>query len=272
VVRCTGRRPRLEAWIDGAPLVDFRLPPDRQGFAHEGRIGLQVHGDRADPAGNAARFRSIALLELPLFEPAEFDCDARGVLAAKSGSGWQPIFDGRSLDGWEQVHGAPACRVEDGTLVLPAEGWLDTRERFADFALRFDYLTSRGATGGLELPSACIPLLDDAGWQAAIEANLDAWKHHGMLASVLAPTVLTAARRAGRWSTCEIECRGGRLQVALNGHALCDVEPAKLLEPRTGPTPPLPAKRSLALRSGSPKDNPEKGPVTRFRNLFVRRL
>ena len=68
-VRCTGTDMRLEVWVNGEPVTDYRLPVGSAGYARAGRIGIQVHGDRDDPAENAVRFRDLRVRELTTDEP-----------------------------------------------------------------------------------------------------------------------------------------------------------------------------------------------------------
>ena len=63
-VRCTGRL-RLEVWLNGEKVTDYRLPADKAAdYAGEGRVGLQVHGNRTDPEGSLVKFRRLRIREL----------------------------------------------------------------------------------------------------------------------------------------------------------------------------------------------------------------
>ncbi|MDP6518549.1 MAG: FAD:protein FMN transferase [Planctomycetota bacterium] len=67
-LRLTGAEMHLEAWMNGAPLCDYRLPEDgefRSGFARAGLLGLQVHGSAGAPEGSVVQFRDIRIRELP---------------------------------------------------------------------------------------------------------------------------------------------------------------------------------------------------------------
>lgn len=65
-LRCTGSPGmELEAWLNGEPLVAYRLPDaDRAAYAASGRIGVQVHGGRDEGEAQAARFRAVRIRRL----------------------------------------------------------------------------------------------------------------------------------------------------------------------------------------------------------------
>ena len=82
-------------------------------------------------------------------------------LARGGEPGFVPLFDGRSLRGWE-IKCKPAdkalakkfCTVDDGTILLDSTGskkhdyvLLATKKEFADFVLRLKFQTYRGVKG-----------------------------------------------------------------------------------------------------------------------------
>ncbi|MCU0878934.1 MAG: DUF1080 domain-containing protein [Pirellulaceae bacterium] len=67
--------------------------------------------------------------------------------------GYQPIFDGRTLAGWEGA-GEPAekCwKVDDGQIVCTGEKgpWLRSQEQYGDYNLRFRYRLKAGGNSGV---------------------------------------------------------------------------------------------------------------------------
>ena len=62
---------------------------------------------------------------------------------AKDSSGWRPLFDGKTLDGWEHV-GPGRMVIEDG--LIRTEGGMGllwyTREKFGDCIIRVVYKTT----------------------------------------------------------------------------------------------------------------------------------
>ena len=165
--------------------------------------------------------------ELPLFADVE---------------GWDPIFDGTSLEGWELVGDAEGYRVADGVWEFPAaggSGHVRTMEDFRDFRLRLDFKPERMANSGIYLRSArsdanpsysgCeIQILDDFAWEAVTGTTLAPTQLTGSLYAAVPPREPSALRPMGEWNTYEILYRGTRLAAALNGRVLYDVETLEL--------------------------------------------
>lgn len=106
--------------------------------------------------------------------------------------GWQPLFDGRSLDGWrvectEADRGRSFWSVADGAIVADSRGsrehgyvWLVSEAEFADFELRLEFQVERGITGnsGVQLRSRWNPD-DTGGWLNGPQVDLapgDPWR------------------------------------------------------------------------------------------------
>lgn len=237
-VLCTGFDLHVQAWMNGEPISDHRLEPDAPGYAPYGRIGLQVHGSRDDPPGNAARFRNVRVRELPVFDGRFFTRGERGVVPNRSGelAGWRPLFDGEDLSGWES-DGEDGWRARDGLIECLKAGsgsYLRTTRDFRDFRLRVDFRMARMANSGVYLRSrrdggnpsytGCeLQILDDFDWERVTGTELAPWQLTGSLYGAL-PAGETALKRPGEWNRYEVLFRGPRLAVALNGRTLYDVD------------------------------------------------
>ncbi|MFQ5503664.1 MAG: DUF1080 domain-containing protein [Planctomycetota bacterium] len=287
LVRCTGVNPRVEVWMNGERITDYQRPEGARGFAKTGLIGLQVHGDRQDPAGNAARFRRIRVLELPTVYRELFSVDDRGQLHASAKAkqlGWKNLLSG-GLDAWERVGGkageTSGYVLEDGVLSFPKAGpggHLRTREDFGDFELRMDFkmafmcnsgLFLRGARGGKSPSySGCeIQILDDFNWERVTGHELRDWQQSGSLYGAVAPGVEGALRPLGSWNTFQVRYAGTRLRVELNEELLYDVDTLEV-----GGKPPF-AERArkgfIGLQRHAPPEVRD-GPYAWFRNIWVR--
>lgn len=287
VVRCVGRDAHVTAWLNSELLVDYVTPPGSEGFAEEGLIGLQVHGGGDTPDSQRAMFRNVRLRELPDFDTGQFKVDDRGLLTltfeAARYSGWTPLFNGRDLSGWEPLPSPDAYRVEDGLLVMPAEGgdgWIHTARDYEDFELRLDFRISAMANSGLFLrgdrngghptSSGCeVQILDDFNWERVTNTELKPYQFTGGLYGSLSPAVRDALRPLGEWNTYEVRYVGTRLSVRLNGYLLYDVD---TLEVSGNPPFAQRAPRGfIGLQRHAPPQV-ESGDFAWFRNIFIREL
>ncbi len=269
-VEVTGFDMRVRAWINGALAEDYTTPAATEGFAPTGLIGLQVHGGMGEPKTSAARFREIRVRELPVFG------------ATPEAAGWTPLFDGKTLAGWEEHGTSGGWRAHDGVLGClfgKAGGDLRTKEDFRDFDLRLEFKIARMANSGVFLRAArddsnpaysgCeIQILDDFDWEGEKNEKLEAWQLTGSLYGSVPAGARGTLHPVGEWNSYEITYRGKRLAVALNGRTLYDVDVER-----------VPAKPAFADRA---KDGfiglqhyvcegPAGEDVVSYRNVFVRR-
>jgi cytochrome c len=139
------------------------------------------------------------------------------------------LFDGRSLDGWQQVGPGRFVLQPDGSLLT--EGGMGllyyARRPFRDFVLELVYRAdSRGANSGVFVRFPERP--DDpwdavnGGYEIQIDDNArDPIHTTGAIYSFAAPSQ-AAARPAGEWNHYRIEVTGQRYQVYLNGEKVND--------------------------------------------------
>ncbi len=79
----------------------------------------------------------------------------------KSGNGsseWKSLFDGKSLDGWEQKNGTATYEISDGTIVgTTSEGspnsFLCTTKSYSDFELTFEVKVDSELNSGVQIRS-----------------------------------------------------------------------------------------------------------------------
>jgi hypothetical protein len=274
-LRVTGFAPRVEVWLNGEPLADYRLPMESTGFAAAGRIGLQVHDEAASGADeHAARFRNVRIRELPVFGEAP-----------GAGEGFARLFDGASLAGFEVQGQGARCRVEPGELVLGGDdGQLVTQKDYADFELSLDFQLGKLANSGVFLRAARdgsnpafsgaeVQLLDDFHWEELTKTTLKSWQKCASLYGAV-PAGESGLRQIGEWNRLELFYRGARLAVALNGRLLYDVDTHALAPESGAPFAERARTGFLGLQCHAPPqdlDEPGAGEV-RFQNLYVREL
>jgi hypothetical protein len=148
--------------------------------------------------------------------------------------GFTSLFDGKSTQGWKLIKGhGPGYVVRDGVLVCPADGGgnLLTEKEYANFIFRFEFKTEPGGNNGVGIRT---PLEGDAAYQgmeiqilddqhARYKGKIKSEQHHGSIYDVI-PARTGFLKPAGEWNTEEIEARGNRIRVTLNGVIITDAD------------------------------------------------
>jgi len=178
------------------------------------------------------------LLTALIFTPSLFaPALAQVKEAEKEGTaGWRPLYDGRSLDGWQHV-GPGRFVIEDG--VMRTEGgmgllWYE-REKFGDCVLRVVYKTATPrSNSGLYIRIAERP---GDPWYAV---------HHGFEVQIaeggrsdrgtgsiytFAPEKANPAK-VGEWNTLVVRLKGQKVETEINGVPVAEFD-ASTLEPQT---------------------------------------
>ncbi len=180
--------------------------------------------------------------------------------AAGSFAAEKNLFNGKDLSGWARIprhEGAPAneqpgIEVRDGLLVsrpdAPEDDLWYTREKIGNATLRIVYKVSApNANSGVFIRIPEKPKSEDDAINKGIEAQIDESGDDYHCTGVLYSWTQAKARPykpAGEWNTMEIEMRGPRTIVRLNGVLVTDydgkspVPPKKSrYEPERGPRP-----------------------------------
>jgi hypothetical protein len=170
----------------------------------------------------------------PLLVPSAATADE-----PKGEDSWRPLFDGKTLDGWEHV-GPGKMVVEDG--LIRTEGGMGllwyTKEKFGDCVLRVAYKTThRESNAGVFVRIADKPkdpwYAVHHGYEVQICDVQDDYHGTGSVYS-LSKMTSRPAKPPGEWNTMEITLKGTRIQVAINGVRVNDFdsETAKVPERR----------------------------------------
>lgn len=149
--------------------------------------------------------------------------------SADTHKGFEPLFNGRDLTGW--TGDTAGYTVEGGAIVCGSRGrTLYTEREFGDFTLRFEFKLTPGANNGIGIRTPAegdpayvgmeVQVLDDSDPKYA---QLKDYQFHGSIYGVV------AARRGhlkpvGEWNAEEIEVRGRRVKVTLNGTVIVDAD------------------------------------------------
>lgn len=147
-------------------------------------------------------------------------------------AGFLPIFDGKTLAGWQLLGGkGDGYGVKDGVIYCAKGGGgnLLTEREYGDFILRFEFKLEPGSNNGIAIraPMAAgslaylgmeVQILDDTAPQYA---KLKAAQYCGSV-YLIAPAKRGALRPVGEWNEEEIYCRGRHIRVTLNGQVIVD--------------------------------------------------
>ncbi len=148
-------------------------------------------------------------------------------------SRWRDLFDGQSLDGWQQLNGNAPYTVVDGAIrgmnVLQSpNSFLATEDEYADFVLEFEARSQGMANSGVQFRTEAAP----GTWSGVIGYQLDIdpterrwtggiyhegvhrWRH-----SMARNPDCRAAYRHGEWNTYRIEAVGAVMATWVNGIA-----------------------------------------------------
>jgi hypothetical protein len=141
--------------------------------------------------------------------------------AASQEAGWITLFDGKTLDGWDQV-GESNWRVEDGAIVvdkMPGKdaGYLVSKKPYKNFTVRVEFMSSDDANSGIYFRCLDPKKITD---RTCYEANIFDQRpdpSYGTGAITRYVEVNPMPKAAGKWNTYEVTAKGRDITVVLNG-------------------------------------------------------
>lgn len=166
-------------------------------------------------------------------------------LSAEDKDGWVKLFDGKTLNGWEQRNGTATYRVEDGCIVgTTAEGspnsFLCTVKDYADFELKFDVKVDDALNSGVQIrsrtkdnkkenrvhgPQVEISIDGNAGrvWGEALPT--------GWLDPKTDVAKTKSAFKKGEWNSYRIVAQGNSIKTWINDVPVADCTDDKTKQP-----------------------------------------
>jgi hypothetical protein len=197
--------------------------------------------------------RTTAILALSFLLPLP----ARAAEPTADNAAFVPIFDGRSVAGWEG--NMAAFRIQDGAVVggqldkrVPRNEYLCTQKSYRDFELRLKFrLLGEDVNGGVQFRSERVPKSNEMiGYQADMGQTY--WgclydeRRHKQLTGPSKEEQLKLIHRDG-WNDYVILAEGRHVQLWLNGHKTVDYT-----EPDT--TIPQEGVFGLQIHQGTPAE------------------
>lgn len=159
--------------------------------------------------------------------------------------GFEPLFDGKSFDGWKVNDSTPqSWKIEDGLLILTGGNkHLFTEREFGDFIVRFQWRPlKKGYNSGFFI----------RGWNQIQMAQGGA----GMLfGSETAKRVPELHKPPGQWNEWQVTCVGSKLSLEVNGKPAWEIDDFK---PLRGPLGFEAEGHSIELRKLRVKQLPKK--------------
>ena len=158
--------------------------------------------------------------------------------AAQRTDGWQPLFDGRSLDGWQQCNGTARYSAENGTITGRAvlnspNSFLCSRESYGDFILEYETKQETDLNSGVQIRSITDPAIMGGrvhGYQVEIDPSPRRWSgglydesRRGWLHTLDGQPAAQAAYRRGAWNHFRIEAIGSSIRTWINGVPAADI-------------------------------------------------
>ena len=149
--------------------------------------------------------------------------------------GFVPMFDGKTLRGWQTTGSWIA--EEAGVVALhprPGEhGWrrydayLTTARKYKDFVLDLEFKIGKGGNSGVFLRVGDPAKQVNTGFEVQIldtHGKKNPGNHDcGGVIGTAAPSK-NMAKPAGEWNRYIITCKGNKLEVVLNGEQIIDLE------------------------------------------------
>lgn len=188
-----------------------------------GPIQLQTHGSEI-------RWRNIYLREIPAEE-------ANKELASRNAEGFVEQVNGKDLSNWQNA--VENYEVRDGVIACkPGKGGdLLTKDEFENGIIRVEFKLPPAGNNGIALRTPLgghsssdgfeVQIIDSDGYNAkqaaAGKPGLAPYQYHGSLYHCVGAKH-GYLRPVGEWNFEEIEVRGQKIKVTLNGTKILDVD------------------------------------------------
>jgi Domain of Unknown Function (DUF1080) len=255
---------RVTVYLNGILVVDNIVMEnywDRKiPIFPNGPIELQTHGTEL-------MFRNVYVKELN--RPYQLS-------AEESAQGYELLFNSKDLSGW--VGNKTDYVVDDKAIVIyptaRGRGNLYTEKEYSDFVFRFEFQLTPGSNNGLGIHAPLegdaayvgkeIQILDD---RHVAYNDIEPWQAHGSVYGVIAAK-RDALRPTGQWNYEEVEVRGDRIKVTLNGTVIVDGDMRKASQSGTLDKREHPGLNRHTGHIGFLGH----GSVVRFRNIRIKDL
>jgi len=152
--------------------------------------------------------------------------------------GWQKLFNGKNLHGWEQLNGRAKYKAVDGmivgsTVVGSPNSFLCTKKFYGDFILEYDVLVDPKLNSGVQIRSHSMKSYNNGrvhGYQIEIDPSDRAWSagvydeaRRGWLYPLKDNPKAGAAFKQNEWNHFHVEAIGNEIKTWINGVPAADL-------------------------------------------------
>ena len=194
--------------------------------------------------------------------------------SAKDYGQWQPLFNGKNLDGWQHV-GPGEFVIENG--MLKTTGGMGllwyTKEKISNSVVRVVFKVPDPASGNsgifIRIPTEptepWMPV--NKGYEVQIDFKENDYHRTGVLYSL---TKALASPQPKEWNTMEITLTDDRTVVTLNGEKITDYKEGDPVPEKKASSEPDRGKRAAAGYIGLQNHNDKD--VVLFRDISIKKL
>ncbi len=166
------------------------------------------------------------------------------VTKQEKADGWNPLFNGKNLDGWKQLNGGAKYSVENGVIVGRTvhgtpNSFMTTEKNYSDFVLELELMVDNSMNSGVQFRSLSKPEYEDGrvhGYQMEIDPSDRAWSggiydegRRGWLYPLDLNPAGQKAFKKDAWNKYRIEAVGNTIRTFINGipcaHLIDDMTP-----------------------------------------------
>lgn len=145
---------------------------------------------------------------------------------------WEPLFNGKNLNGWKKLNGKAEYKIQDGAIVGVSKmntpnTFLATNKNYGDFILEFDFKVDDGLNSGVQFRSQSLKDYQNGrvhGYQFEIDPATRAWTggiydeaRRGWLYPMTVNPSARTAFKNGQWNKARIEAVGNSVRTWVNG-------------------------------------------------------
>jgi hypothetical protein len=161
------------------------------------------------------------------------------LIAPRAGAAgdWTPLFNGTTLDGWEQKNGLAHYEARDGMIIGTSvpnspNSFLCTKKQYGDFELEFEVKVDKELNSGVQIRSESKPDYQNGrvhGYQVEIavggfSGGIYDEARRGKFLNAEGPSrEVRGLLKEDAWNTYRIVCQGNRIRTWVNGVQVTDL-------------------------------------------------